>query len=70
MKCRIGNYVSVGQELAVLYCNEESKLADAAANIIQAIKIAEKPVDKPTLVLGTVDSDGVHLGWKGDESAI
>ncbi|WP_371370809.1 pyrimidine-nucleoside phosphorylase [Sporomusa aerivorans] len=58
MHCRVGQRVGREQALANLYTNDESRLEQAAVLLQQAIRIEDKPVNKPPLLLGLVDKHG------------
>ncbi|MDR3593029.1 MAG: pyrimidine-nucleoside phosphorylase [Negativicutes bacterium] len=65
MRCRIGDRIASGQSLATLQTNNPGRLDEAAAVIRGAIILGPSPAAFPPLILGTVDSGGVHLGTAG-----
>ncbi len=60
MQCRLGQYVSCGQPLAIIYTNDKSKLEQADEILQQAIEIKEQPAVIPPLIIGLVDKNGFH----------
>ncbi|MBP2642146.1 MAG: pdp [Firmicutes bacterium] len=61
MKCRIGDYVHQGDTVAILYTNQKEKLSQALTKVGEAVRIGQEEPVKPKLILGIVDSKGVHM---------
>jgi len=61
MKCRVGDYVTRNQPLAVLYSNRQDALKPANAKVMAAIVIGGRLAPPTKLILGFVDDSGFHL---------
>lgn len=64
LKKKVGDSVSPGEPLAVLFTERKAILTDILRRVEQAFKIGAGPVARPMLIRAIIDSDGVHE-WKG-----
>lgn len=60
MRCRVGDFLSEGDALAVLEGGDPKKLAEAARLVQSAIRIARERAAAKPAILGLVDERGFH----------
>ncbi|MDF2570765.1 MAG: pdp [Sporomusa sp.] len=61
IKCRIGQHISLDQPLAMIYCNVESKLNQAALILKKAISISNQVVESPPVIIGLVTQNTLQI---------
>lgn len=54
LKKKIGDKVSEGDTLAILYANDETKAKEAEKRYLKACHIGDTPVEKPSLIKGII----------------
>ena len=60
LKKRAGDYAVVGEEIALLYVNDEKNLPEAKEMVCSAFDISKEKPCPHTVVYGTVDKEGIH----------
>ncbi|MDF2875053.1 MAG: pdp [Sporomusa sp.] len=61
IKCRIGQPISIGQPLAMIYSNVESKLNQTASILKKAISISNQVAESPTVIIGIVTQNSLQI---------
>ncbi|CAH0118640.1 MULTISPECIES: pyrimidine-nucleoside phosphorylase [unclassified Paenibacillus] len=59
LRRKIGDAVQTGDTLAVLYVNDERKIEEASARVLEAYRIGPDPIGNKPLVYAIVTKDGV-----------
>ena len=57
---KVGDPVKAGEQLGILYANDEAKAVAAKERFLGAYRIVETPVPPVAPIYGYVDEDGVH----------
>ncbi|MCS1350838.1 pyrimidine-nucleoside phosphorylase [Mechercharimyces sp. CAU 1602] len=57
---KVGDAVEMGEEVATLYANEQSKAEQVRARLLQAISISSEMVEPPALIHSVITKDGIQ----------
>lgn len=66
LRKKVGDIVSPGDVLAVLYADDEEKISEAVQRVERAFTIGEEPSPAPPLILSIIDENGARK-WQPDE---
>lgn len=60
MQCRIGDFLHAGDAIAMIEGSDKAKIEEAKKLILEAVEISDEKVNRPLIILGTVDKTGFH----------
>lgn len=60
LKKKVGDKVAVGDTIAVIYANDESKVSDSQSRLLGAYSFQQDEVKKPKLIKGIVTKNGLE----------